>query len=262
LEFAREAIARLAEQATDIDLTLGIPELDSFAGIGLITRIHSKLTSGKEGTVYCCRAHPSTRKKFLAAKVYREHAACAHMWSETYFEGRERVLKAQMIRAIHARTEFGKEMARSLWVSAEFEMLQYLHRAGVSSPEPIAAGSRTILMEYIGNGAGPAPHLRGLNPTREEARRLFDQILDDIVCMLRNHTVHADLSPYNILVWKGQARVIDVPQAVDARFNRAALELLRRDVANVCGFFEPFGIDTNPERLAHRLWDDYQRAAL
>ena len=27
--------------------------------------------SGKEATVYCCQAHPSTGAKLLAAKVYR-----------------------------------------------------------------------------------------------------------------------------------------------------------------------------------------------
>ena len=51
------------------EMTIGVPELDEFVDQGLITHVHAQLTSGKEGTVYCCRAHPSTRRKFIAAKV-------------------------------------------------------------------------------------------------------------------------------------------------------------------------------------------------
>jgi RIO kinase 1 len=260
LEFAPDVTREIESQAPEE--TIGVPELDAFASIGLITRIHATLTSGKEGTVYCCRAHPSTRRKFLAAKVYREYAASDHMWSDTYFEGRERVLKAQVIRAISARTEYGKEVAKSLWVSAEYETLRMLYGAGADTPEPIALGERAILMEYIGNGAGPAPHLRGLNPTPEEAHRLYGQVLDNVACMLRNDVVHGDLSPYNILVWQGRAVIIDVPQAVDVRFNRSAFDLLRRDVTNVSAFFSAHGVRTDPDSVASELWDRYQRAAL
>jgi RIO kinase 1 len=244
------------------EATIGVPELDPFVDAGLITRVHATLTSGKEGTVYCCRAHPSTRRKFLAAKVYREHAASAHKWKETYFEGRERALKAQVIRAIRARTDYGKEVAASLWVSAEYETLRTLHAAGASTPEPFAQGERTVLMEYIGDGACPAPHLRGVDPDPSEAQDLFGQILDGVACMLRHHIVHGDLSPYNILVWKGRARIIDVPQAVDVRFNASALELLTRDVANVCAFFRPFGVEAEANAVTRDLWERYQRARL
>jgi len=244
------------------EATIGVPELDPFVSAGLITRVHATLTSGKEGTVYCCRAHPSTRRKFLAAKVYRRHAASSHKWSLTYFEGRERLLKPQVMRAVRTRTEFGKEVAASLWVSAEYETLQTLHAAGVGTPEPIALGDRAVLMEYIGDGAAPATQLRGIEPTQPEARELCEQVIDGIACMLRHHIVHADLSPYNVLVWKGRVRIIDVPQAVDVRFNGAALELLSRDVGHICTFFRRFDIDLDPDAITRGLWERYQRAAL
>ena len=261
MEFASKAVREIQQQCLE-QTTVGIPELDVFASQGLITRVHATLTSGKEGTVYCCRAHPSTRRKFLAAKVYREHAASAHKWSQTYFEGRERVLEQKHIHAIQARTQYGRALARSLWVSAEYEGLCTLHAAGADTPEPVAVGERVILMEYIGNGAGPAPLLRDAGLSTEEARDLYRQILSNVSLMLRHHLVHGDLSAYNILVWRGRGWIIDLPQAVDARFNTSAFDLLRRDVANVSGFFAKHGVASDPDAVSHELWKRYRAAQL
>ena len=255
---SRDLEAKLIYEPT----TTGVPELDEFVERGLITRVHAQLTSGKEGTVYCCRAHPSTQRKFIAAKVYREHAESSYKWSATYFEGRERVLKARTLRAIKSGTAFGKAVASGLWIGAEYDALQHLAAAGASTPVPVAAGERALLMEYIGNGAGPAPQLHGVEFNREGADRAFNQIMSDIARMLRNHVVHGDLSPYNILVWKEETRIIDLPQAVDARFNHAARELLQRDIENVCRFFAKHGIAADPIKTAMDLWEKYRRATL
>ena len=70
--------------------------------------------------------------------------------------------------------------------------------------------------------------------------------------------IHGDLSPYNILYWKGVITIIDFPQAIDSRFNQSARELLQRDLANVCRYFERYGIRGDPERIATRMWGAYK----
>lgn len=45
--------------------------LDAFVDLGLITEVLYPIKSGKEATVYACRAHPDTGAEFLAAKVYK-----------------------------------------------------------------------------------------------------------------------------------------------------------------------------------------------
>jgi len=242
--------------------TLGVPELDTFAQQGLITRIHSKLTSGKEATVYCCRAHPSTNRKFLAAKVYREHAANAYRRCGVYFEGRERLLKARTLRAIERGTEFGRQAMTAIWMWAEYDALRRLSAARADVPRPYAMCGSVVLMEYIGNGEGPAPQLNGIGLDSDQAQRLFDRLLDNVETLLRANLAHGDLSPYNVLVWKGRPWIIDLPQAVDVRFNRSAFELLRRDVENICTFFAQHGVRSNPANLALDLWEKYQRAEL
>ena len=54
--------------------------------------------------------------------------------------------------------------------------------------------------------------------------------------------VHGDLSPYNILYWKGRCVAIDFPQAVDPRFNDAARSLLERDISNLAKYFARMGV--------------------
>ena len=243
------------------ETTTGVPELDGFINQGLITGIHARLTSGKEATIYCCRAHPAMNKKFLAAKVYREHAARS-IRRGLYFEGRERIIKARELRAIAKGSEFGHQVMTGMWMWAEYEYLKLLFEVGADVPKPYAMCDRVILMDYIGNGAGPAPHLNGVDLDEATAHQYYRDVLDNIKIMLSENLVHGDLSPYNVLVWKDRPWIIDMPQAVDVRFNRNAFELLRRDLANVCSFFEQYGVKSQPTELAVDLWDQYQCARL
>jgi len=87
-------------------------------------------------------------------------------------------------------------------------------------------------------------------------------LVGDIEALLRVHLVHADLSPYNVLVWEDEVRIIDLPQAVDARTNRNAPDLLARDVRTVFRHFARAGTGRDPERLATDLWRRYRFAAL
>ncbi len=251
----------LESMSIQSETTVGVPELDGFVNQGLITGIHAQLTSGKEATVYCCCAHPSSKHKLLAAKVYREHAARS-IRRGLYFEGRERPIKARELRAVANGSQFGHRVMTGMWMSAEYEHLQQLFAAGADVPQPYAMCDRVILMDYIGDENGPAPHLHGVDLTGDTAHRYFSDILENITIMLGENLVHGDLSPYNILVWRNRPWIIDMPQAVDVRFNRNAFELLRRDLANVCGFFERHGVNSDPTKLAIDLWDRYQRACL
>lgn len=243
------------------ETSIGIPELDALFDRGVITGIHAQLTSGKEATVYCCRAHPSTNRRFIAAKIYREHAASA-IRRGLYFEGRERGMKARELRAVANASEFGHQVMAGMWMHAEHEFLQQLFTAGADVPKPHGMCGRVLLMDYIGNGQGPAPHLNGVDLDKAMAHRYFGDVLDNITIMLSENLVHGDLSPYNILIWKDKPWIIDMPQAVDVRFNRNAFELLRRDLETICGFFDQHGVKSQPTDLAIDLWDRYQRAEL
>ena len=59
-----------------------------------------------------------------------------------------------------------------------------------------------------------APQLRSYRPDPDEAEELFRQVLRNVELFLYRNVIHGDLSAYNILVWEGQATLIDLPQAV------------------------------------------------
>ena len=69
--------------------------------------------------------------------------------------------------------------------------------------------------------------------------------------------------PFNILYLNGGGvKIIDFPQAVDARMNPNSFELLSRDVGNVCEYFAKYGIRWDPGRIAGKLWSRFMRAEL
>jgi RIO kinase 1 len=240
---------------------MALRSLNSFCDEGLITEVLGIVKSGKEATVYCCRAAPSSGAELLAAKVYRPRRFRTFKDDAVYQDGRV-ILDARFRRAVRRKTRTGRGVQSGLWVSSEFETLTLLWEAGADVPKPIARSGSAILMEYVGDGESAAPMLNRVCLPWSEARPLFDLLLRNVELWLACNLVHADLSPFNILYWKGGIKVIDFPQAVDARFNRNAFALLRRDVDNVCRHFAKYGVRADPSRLAGDLWNSYLRAEL
>ncbi len=235
--------------------------LDSFLATGIITEILYPVKSGKEATVYCCRAHPSTGKDLLAAKIYRSRNHRGFKNDAVYQEGRV-ILDAHARRAVQKKSRFGREVQFGLWVNHEFETLAALYDAGADVPQPIARTESALLMEYFGDHEQAAPSLERSELSREQARAAFDRVLDNVELWLAHNYIHGDLSAYNILYWQGQAKIIDFPQAIDPRFNSNALALLTRDIENVCHHLARYDLFYDGARIAGQLWNKFRNAQL
>ena len=234
--------------------------LDSFLNDGHLSEVLHLIEGGKEGIVYCCRGGPLAGADLVAAKVYHPLHRRTFRNDAAYQDDRLRgpAVRRQRL-AMSKKTKFGRSVQYDTWLSAEFETLTALHRAGADVPCPIALGEGVVLMEYIGDAARAAPRLAQVDLGREAARPLFEQVMRNVGLLLDLDRVHGDLSPYNILYWNGAITIIDFPQTIDARFNSSARDLLRRDVGNVCGYFERCGIPADPDRIAARMWGAYKR---
>lgn len=216
---------------------------------------------GKEATVYCCRAHPSMGVDLIAAKVYRPRQFRRIRNDALYRQGREtvdqtgkEVRKRRDKLAMAKKTEFGHELLHATWLQNEYAVLRTLHQAGVSVPRPLAASENAILMEYVGAEKAPAPTLHHTRLAAAEAGPLFERLIHDVEVMLAHDVVHGDLSAYNVLYWRGEYRIIDLPQAVDPRKNPHAFTLLHRDLQRLCEYFARYGVAANAYRLADRFW--------
>jgi RIO kinase 1 len=226
-----------------------------------IADVLRQVKGGKEATVYCCLAHPRMRTNYIAAKVYRPKMFRTLKNDAEYRQGRTMLdEERQAMRgrreklAIKKKSEYGQGLLHNAWLTNEYRFLVALHAAGADVPKPIAQGSNTILMEYLGDTTMPAPTLNTVDLSRDEARTLFDRVMRNAELMLRHNCVHADLSAFNILYWEGDIRIIDLPQAVDPYVNPKAFQMFERDVTRVCQYFARYGIATNPRHLARELW--------
>jgi RIO kinase 1 len=238
-----------------------VDEVRTFVEDGWIEEVLFPVKSGKEATVYCCRASPGRGEAYFALKVYRSRQDRNFRNSAVYQEGR--VLgDARTTRAVRNKSSFGRSIEFGGWLNHEFATLSILHAAGAAVPRPVAVRGRAILLEFIGNGGEPAPQLCNVRLSPVVAEVLLEQALRTVEIMLSCHVVHADLSAYNMLYAGERLRVIDMPQAVDARTNPNAPLLLARDVANVCRYFASQGAAAEPGTFASELWDLYGRAEL
>ena len=233
--------------------------LDSFIADGHISEILHLVKGGKEGTVYCCRGGPLAGADLVAAKIYHRLERRGFRNDAIYQESRLRGPRVRRERlAMSKKSRYGRRVQSGIWIGSEFETLQMLHDAGADVPCPIARGESAVLMEYIGDATCAASPLAMTELPSADAIHHLECILRNVGLWLGLDRIHGDLSPYNVLYWNGAVTIIDFPQAIDSRFNPNARALLERDLANVCRYFERYGIRSDPHRIASRMWDAYR----
>jgi len=255
---AEESAQRFMSRQSDASDVVAIQE---FVDEGLVGEILNVIKSGKEATVYRCRARPSLRAKYVAVKVYHESGFRNFGNDAVYQDGRV-ILNGQVRRAVRARTEFGREAQLAMWVDHEFEALSTLYEAGADVPEPFACTERAVLMAYLGDGESAASQLQHVELERDEARELLERLLWNVELWLGRDIVHADLSAFNILYWQGRAKVIDFPQWLDPRFAPAARRLLERDLRNVARYWSRYGAQMDAAGIAAELWEKWRYGEL
>jgi RIO kinase 1 len=238
--------------------------LNEFWEDQLITDVLYRVQGGKEANVYCLEAHPSTGREYIAAKVFRPRMFRAMRNDAYYKQGRgimdgegKLVLDGRSLRALRKRTGYGKALDTAAWVMHEYQALVELFEAGADVPKPVASGPNCILMEFIGDDMGPAPILSSISLEADEAKTVFDRLMDNVETMLQCYRVHGDLSAYNVLYRSGDVKVIDLPQAVDAHRHPDAFMVFRRDIDRLCKYFRKQGVETDPAGIAHDLWEDW-----
>lgn len=240
--------------------------LTPFFNLAFITDVTSRVKGGKEASVYRCVAHSSMGVEVLAAKVYRPRMFRNLRNDGMYREGRTlldqdgRPIKAtdqRVHRAVNKRSAFGEQIRHTSWLTYEYQMINRLYALGADVPKTYAVTDNAVLMTLVGDAYQSAPTLHEVALEHDEARYLFDRMLENIELMLRHNVVHGDLSAFNVLYWEGDITMIDFPQAVDPNVNRNARSLFERDVTRICEYFARQGVTRDSKALAKKLWHKY-----
>jgi len=194
-----------------------------FMNKGVIDEIHGVVSAGKEARVYWGK---DTKGNELAIKIYLTSSAEFKKGMIPYIEGDPRFA--------HVRRD-----TRSLiftWAQKEFKNLQRARDARVNVPEPLAVKKNVLIMKFIGKNGERAPLMKEIAP--EEPQRVFKLLLTYLRRLYRKGgLVHADLSEYNVMLWKGKPVIFDVGQSVLIKHPMAE-RFLRRDLENLHRFFK------------------------
>lgn len=277
----REVVRRLADDLEELEAGVRMTyqpavferewlraSLGPFYQGALISDVLARVRSGKESSVYCCQAHPSTGADLLAAKVYHPRRFRQLSNDAVYREGRAARGLLDLDgsgarederggRSLEKGITYAERVAHVAWLVHEYTTLQRLYAAGASVPRPYASHDNALLMSYHGQLFQPAPILNEVKLTPAEARPLFEQIVVDVELMLALGIAHGDLSAYNVLLDGQRAVIIDLPQAIDVRGNPQARAIFTRDLTRLCQYFQAQGVKVDPQPIIRDLWRRY-----
>lgn len=202
-----------------------------FMNKGIIDEIYGSVKAGKESKLYWGK---DKEGNLLAIKIFLTVSAEFKKGMLVYIQGDPRF----------TRVRRDTRSLIYLWAQKEFKNLHSAFEAGVSVPRPIAVRRNVLIMEFIGENGISAPLLREIplkNPDR-----IYRQILANVKRLYRKaDLVHADLSEYNVMIWKGKPVLFDVSQTVPKEHPMAS-EFLRRDLENISRYFKRLGVAVPP----------------
>ncbi|PVX25533.1 MAG: serine protein kinase RIO [Candidatus Bathyarchaeum sp.] len=194
-----------------------------FMNKGVIDEIHGVVNAGKEARVYWGK---DTQGNELAIKIYLTSSAEFKKGMIPYIEGDPRFS--------HVRKD-----TRSLiytWAQKEYKNLKRAKEAKVNVPEPLAIQKNVLIMNFIGKNGERAPLMK--ETVLEDPQRVFKLILTYVKRLYtKGGLVHADLSEYNIMIWKKKPVIFDVAQSVLIKHPMAE-RFLRRDLENLHRYFK------------------------
>ncbi|MHA2291894.1 MAG: serine protein kinase RIO [Candidatus Hodarchaeales archaeon] len=220
---------------------------------GFIKTITGTIASGKESGIFLAKlglkgeeyCESLSIKSPIIVKIFRTSTLNFKQITQ-YLSGDRRFQK------------FSKKTHRivNLWVEKEFSNLKRSVLAKINVPKPILVKKNILLMELLGENGVPFPLLKDSPESINEST--LNQITDQIKQLFqRAGLVHADLSPFNIIMGNQIPYLIDMSQSVLISHPQA-LKFLKRDLKNVLSPFSLKGVRIpNEDELFNEITKDF-----
>lgn len=207
----------------------------------VIDVLHGVVDTGKESRVYWAK---SPEGEDLAVKIFLTSTREFKKTILQYIEGDPRFKKIKR----------GTRPLIYAWALKEYKNLKRAYEVGVSVPKPIAVYRNVIVMNFIGENGVPAPLLKDAEISNYE--EMFEKIVENIkVLYCKAKIIHADLSEYNIMVWKDNPVFFDFGQAVLTSHPNAEF-FLERDVRNIVNYFKKKGVEAEVKNVLMEILEE------
>ena len=207
---------------------------------GCLEKLDGCLSTGKEANVYYAKAGTQALVEDDIAGAPQEYAIKIYKTSILVFKDRDKYVTGEH----RWRKGYCKSNPRKMvktWAEKEMRNYRRIWNAGIPCPRPLLLQQHVLLMEFLGHEGWPSPRLKDAVLTEKRIREAYVQCVRILRHLFqRCRLVHGDLSEYNLLWHDQRVFVIDVSQSVETD-HPAALDFLRKDIANVNDFFRKVG---------------------
>ena len=231
--------SRIGVDRKTIDRVFDKPTLDTLGKLisdRIINSLDFPISMGKEAIIF---RGTTPDKKLVAVKIYRTSTLTFKHISK-YIVG-------------DPRFKYSNKNRREIvyeWTKKEFRNLEILKKAKVRAPRPIKSDNNVLVIEYIGDTKQSAPLLKDVK--LKEPKKIFNTLIVFIARMYKSGLVHADLSAYNILIYRQKPYVIDLGQGVILE-HPSSEEFLKRDIHNIVQYFGRFGIKAEEKEILENI---------
>ena len=228
--------------------------LQEYQKKGFELEVISHLKSGKEAEVFL--VVDKNKNQDYAFKVYKDNQNFSYKLYNPYLENVR--INPKFKKMVKTKTFRGKKYMSNLRSLREFKVMERNQHDQSDKmamvPLPIAMVENTLLIEFIGKDRRAAPRLQDYVMKDKDYPVFFEKILNLVWKMHENKVIHADLSPFNILVQDQNLYVIDFPQTIEIGVNPEWKAFLKRDLKNVTDFFKK-EVDFKNYELYQKLLD-------
>jgi len=205
-----------------------------------IEEIYGSIGEGKEAVVFLSRS----KSDYYVLKIYKI----------------EKFPMKKLRLYLEADKRFIAPKSRSkmvfIWCRKEFSNLKRAFITGVRCPKAIMFSRNIIVMSLIGQDGQPAPKLS--ETELKNPKEFLEELLKDYEKLVKEaQIVHADLSPFNVLVLGEEPYIIDFSQSIRTD-GAMAMDWLRRDLENIKEYFEKkynigFDLETMYKELLNHI---------
>ncbi|NHJ02271.1 MAG: serine protein kinase RIO [Candidatus Heimdallarchaeota archaeon] len=215
-----------------------IQEIEKLQNKGILGELTGTIASGKESGVFLANVG------LLGDRICQENQIDPPIVIKIFRTSTMNFKKmSQYIIGDHRFYKQSKKTRKiiHLWTEKEFRNLQRASFAGLNVPKPILVKKNLLLMELLGENGIPYPLLK--NTPSAYTQAILTKILDQVKHLFKIGLVHADLSPFNILIGRDTPFLIDMSQSVITSHPNA-LKFLERDINNILTPFSQSGVNT------------------